>query len=94
MPLGKSIPAEVKVLPFFEEISKIPRRSFLTAPIADYLCAFAKEHGLWCYRDGSDNVIIKKTHTRMQKAALPLYCKRTRTWCSSQERMPPIRIAA
>lgn len=72
MPLGKSIPAEEKVLPFFEEISKIPRRSFLTAPIADYLCAFAKERGLWCYRDGSDNVIIKKGAHADAKSRAPI----------------------
>ncbi len=72
MPLGKNIPAEEKVLPFFEEISKIPRRSFLTAPIADYLCAFAKERGLWFYRDGSDNLIIKKDAHAAAKSRPPI----------------------
>ncbi len=47
-------------LPFFEEISKIPRGSGNTEGIADFLVAFAKERGLFSYRDASDNVIIKK----------------------------------
>ena len=64
MPLEKNTPAEGKVLSFFEQISKIPRRSFLTAPIADYLCDFARARGLWFYRDGADNVIIKKDASR------------------------------
>lgn len=49
-----------RVLHFFEEISAIPRRSFITAPIAEYLCGFAKARGLSYLRDAADNVIIKK----------------------------------
>ena len=49
--------------PFFEEISKIPRGSGNTKKIADYLELFAKERGLFCYRDSSDNVVIKKGGT-------------------------------
>lgn len=45
---------------FFEEISKIPRASGNTAPIAEYLVSFAEKRGLWYYRDGADNVVIKK----------------------------------
>ena len=48
---------------FFEEISKIPRGSGNTKKIADYLELFAKERGLFCYRDSSDNVVIKKSGT-------------------------------
>ncbi len=49
-----------RFLHFFEEISAVPRRSFVTAPIADYLCRFAHERGLFYLRDEADNVIIKK----------------------------------
>ena len=44
---------------YFEAISAIPRPSFYEEKIADYLCAFAKERGLDCYRDSLHNVLIK-----------------------------------
>ncbi len=50
-------------LRFFEEFTKIPRGSGNTAGIADYLIDFAKKRGLFCYRDGTDNVVIKKAAT-------------------------------
>lgn len=49
-----------RILYFFKEISRIPRRSYVTAPIAEYLCRFAHERGLFFLRDVADNVIIKK----------------------------------
>lgn len=48
---------------FFEEISAIPRPSFHEEKIADYLCDFARERGLECYRDELHNVLIKKNGT-------------------------------
>lgn len=45
---------------FFEEISKIPRGSYNTKGIADYLESFATQRGLPCYRDASDNILITK----------------------------------
>ena len=51
------------VFRFFAEISKIPRASGNTGPIADYLMNFAKERGLWAIRDSADNVIIRKKAT-------------------------------
>ena len=48
---------------FFEQISKIPRGSGNTEKIADYLVSFAKERGLYYYRDLADNVVIKKPAT-------------------------------
>ncbi|MBO5010230.1 MAG: aminoacyl-histidine dipeptidase [Clostridia bacterium] len=51
------------VFHFFCEISKIPRGSGNTGAIADYLTQFAKAKGLEFYRDGFDNVIIKKPGT-------------------------------
>ena len=61
-------PALRRVLHFFEEISKIPRRSFVTAPIADYLCRFAEARGLFYLRDEADNVIIRKAASRDAKS--------------------------
>lgn len=52
-----------EVFRFFYEISKIPRGSGNTEGIADYLTQFAKAKGLEFYRDGFDNVIIKKPGT-------------------------------
>ena len=45
---------------FFEQISAIPRPSYHEAAVADYLERFAKERGLYCYRDKTHNVLIKK----------------------------------
>jgi len=52
-----------RVFHYFSEISKIPHGSENTAPIADYLESFAEAKGLWHYRDGKDNVIIRKAAT-------------------------------
>lgn len=57
-------PSSEKALRFFEEFSKIPRGSGNTKAIADYLVDFAKTRGLECYRDESDNVVIRKAATR------------------------------
>ena len=45
---------------YFEEISRIPRASCKEEKCADYLVAFAKEHGLQYKRDELHNVIIYK----------------------------------
>ena len=45
---------------YFEEISRIPRGSFNEAACADYLAAFAAEHGLKYIRDELNNVVIFK----------------------------------
>ena len=45
---------------FFAEISAIPRPSTHEKAIADYIEGFARERGLWCYRDAANNVFIKK----------------------------------
>ena len=49
-----------RVWSYFETISAIPRGSGNTAKIANYLCFFAKMHGLSCVRDKANNVIIRK----------------------------------
>ena len=51
------------VFHYFLEISKIPRGSGNTAPIAEYLVNFAKERGLYVRRDAADNVVIRKAAT-------------------------------
>ncbi len=48
---------------WFEEITKIPRGSGKEEKIADFLCAFAKERGLFCYRDEINNVLIRMEAT-------------------------------
>ncbi len=52
------------VFHYFLEISKIPRASGNTAPIAEYLVNFAKERGLYVRRDAADNVVIRKAATQ------------------------------
>ena len=51
-------------LRYFEEISAIPRASGNEGGMADYLSAFAKAHGLFCYRDAANNVLIKAPATK------------------------------
>lgn len=47
----------------FEAFSKIPHGSGNTARIADFFVDFARERGLEYYRDGADNVVIRKPAT-------------------------------
>ncbi len=60
---------DTRFFPFFEEISKIPRGSGNTEKIADYLEDFARARGLFCYRDGYNNIVIKKPHTAGYESA-------------------------
>jgi len=48
------------VLGYFEKICSIPHGSGNEQGIADYLCEFARAHSLEYYRDGVNNVFIKK----------------------------------
>lgn len=57
---------------FFEEICAIPHPSYHEEKIADYLCAFAAERGLECYRDSLHNVLIKKPATPDRANDAPL----------------------
>ena len=57
---------------FFEEISSIPRNSFQEEKISDYLVKFAKERGLWWYRDDIWNVIIKKPASQGYEEHMPV----------------------
>ena len=60
------------VFRFFEDICAIPHPSYHEEKVADYLCAFAKERGLECYRDSLHNVLIKKPATPDRVNAAPL----------------------
>lgn len=60
------------VFRFFEEISAIPRGSYNEGGIADYLVAFAKARGLYCYRDEFNNVLIKAPATAGQEGRAPI----------------------
>ena len=48
---------------FFEDICAIPHGSGNEKGIADYIEAFAKKRGLYCYRDELHNVFVKKSAT-------------------------------
>ena len=52
--------APQSVFRYFEEICAIPHGSGNTAAISDYCIRFAENKGLWCKKDGLNNVIIKK----------------------------------
>ncbi|MGM9631923.1 MAG: beta-Ala-His dipeptidase [Eubacteriales bacterium] len=56
-----------RVLGYFEEICKIPHGSGNEEQIAKYIENFAKERGLFCVRDESNNVFIRKEATEKYK---------------------------
>lgn len=49
-----------QVFYYFEEISKVPRESRHEEKIAQFLCDFAKKHGLEHVKDAYHNVVIRK----------------------------------
>lgn len=58
-----------KAFYYFEQISKIPRASGNEKGMADYIEGFAKERGLFCYRDGAENVLVVKNATQGRENA-------------------------
>lgn len=56
-----------RVLGYFEEICKIPHGSGNEEQIAKYIENFAKERGLFCVRDESNNVFVRKEATEKYK---------------------------
>lgn len=52
-----------KLFHYFEDISAIPRGSGNEKNIADYIEKFAADRGLFCLRDGLNNVFIRKLAT-------------------------------
>lgn len=61
-----------KVFEFFEQMSAIPRGSYNTRAISDYLANFARERGLEYYQDELNNVIIIKEATEGYENAEPV----------------------
>jgi len=53
-----------RVLEIFREICAIPHGSGDMERISDYCVSFAKENGLWVYRDDARNVIVKKAGSK------------------------------
>lgn len=64
--------ASQKVFDYFEEICAIPHGSRDTKRISDYLVSFAKEHGLTCYQDEANNVVIIQEATAGYEDAEPV----------------------
>ena len=57
---------------FFEELTRIPRKSFYEKAVSDYIVDFAKERGLWHLQDAMGNVIIKKKGAPGYESAAPV----------------------
>ena len=57
------------VMAFFEDICAIPHVSGDEGRIADYIEAFARERGLYCYRDAVHNLFVKRPATEGHEAA-------------------------
>ena len=47
------------LIEYFERISEIPRPTFSEERIAEYICGFAKERGLFCVKDSFNNVFVR-----------------------------------
>ena len=61
-----------KVFAYFEELAAIPHGSRNTKQISDYLISFAKEHGLECYQDEANNVVIIQEASAGYESADPI----------------------
>ena len=47
------------LIEYFEKISAIPRPTFSEERIAEYICDFARERGLFCLKDEANNVFVR-----------------------------------
>ena len=61
-----------RFLELFYKISKIPRESGKEKKFADFLEMFAKDNNLECYRDKSNNVLIKKQGNKVNNEPIIL----------------------
>lgn len=68
---GRNLESQ-RVFDYFEEISAIPHGSKNTKQISDYLAAFAREHGLKCYQDEANNIVIIQEATAGYENAEPI----------------------
>lgn len=57
---------------YFEQISKIPRASGNEKGACDYIASFARDRGLYCYRDEFNNVLIVKNATQGREKDKPI----------------------
>lgn len=69
-----------KVFAYFEELAAIPHGSRNTRQISDYLISFAKEHGLECYQDEANNVVIIQEHLPDMKVQTRSSCRDIWIW--------------
>lgn len=60
------------VFAIFEDLCAIPHGSENTKAVSDYCAAFARDHGLACYQDDLDNVVIKKPASPGYEHAQPV----------------------
>ena len=61
-----------RIYQIFSEINKVPRPSWHEERIADWLCAFAEEHGMECKRDKQNCIVMKKAATPGHENAKPI----------------------
>ena len=60
------------ILGYFYDLSQIPRQSGNSEPICSFLLDFAERLGLSAYRDGAENVIIRKKASLGYENAMPI----------------------
>ena len=53
-----------RVFEIFEDLCAIPRGSGNESGVADYIAAFAEKNGLFCLRDETGNVFVRKNATK------------------------------
>lgn len=64
----------------FEEICQVPHGTFDTKRISDYCVAFAKERGLACIQDETNNIIISKPGTVGYENSEPVIIQGHMVW--------------
>ena len=67
-----NIPSSEVVLSIFKKLNQIPRPSHHEELVADFLCSFAKDHGLDYNRDEHNCVVIRKAATPGHEQAEPV----------------------
>ena len=72
MPKSTDMERNERIYQIFSEINKVPRPSWHEERIADWLCAFAEEHGMECKRDKQNCIVMKKAATPGHENAKPI----------------------
>ncbi len=68
----ENYPSTEAVFNIFKQLNQIPRPSHHEEQVADFLCQFAREHGLEYQRDAQNCVVIRKPATPGHEAAEPV----------------------